>query len=252
MSTRRKSPLQIEIVEPAACSVDLRLSILQQVPFFAGLSLTEIGAINQQFREYGYQPDDTIYFSGDKAAHLYVVASGRVKLLRHSASGQDVLLDILQPGDYFGSLTALPDEAYPDTAQAQTAVCILAITIESFRELLPRYPVITLSVLDITASQLQDAREMVHRLSVDPVERRIAAVLLKLADKLGEISAEGILIQMPLSRDDLAQMAGTTSETASRTISQFQKDGLVHSGRQWIALTNKPGLEAIAGVDPTA
>ncbi|GIK55037.1 MAG: hypothetical protein BroJett015_07000 [Chloroflexota bacterium] len=138
MSTRRKSPLQIEIVEPAACSVGLRLSILQQVPFFTGLSPAEIAAVNQQFRKYGYQPGDTIYFSGAKVAHLYVVASGRVKLLRHSTSGQDVLLDILQPGDYFGSLTALPDEAYPDTAEAQTAVCVLAITTELFRDLLPR------------------------------------------------------------------------------------------------------------------
>ena len=251
MSTRRKTPLHVETVEPAACSVDLRLSILQQAPFFAGLSPVEIGAVNKQFREYGFQPGEPIYFSGETAANLYVVASGRVKLLRHSASGQDVLLDILQPGDYFGSLTMLADEVYPDTAQAQTAVCVISIRSEAFRVLLQQYPPVALAVLDITAKRLQETQETVRRLSVNSVEQRIAAVLLKLAHKLGEITVEGILIQMPLSRDDLAQMTGTTTETASRIVSQFQKEGLVHSGRQWIAITDKPRLETIAGTDST-
>jgi CRP/FNR family transcriptional regulator, nitrogen oxide reductase regulator len=252
MSNRRKSPLHIEIVEPEACSVDLRLSILQQVPFFAGLLPAEMGAINKQFREYGFQPGETIYFSGETAVRFYVVASGRVKLLRHSATGQDVLLDILQPGDYFGSLTLLAGDVYPDTAQAQTAVCVLSIQSENFRALLQQYPQAALTVLDITARRLQESQETVRRLSVESVEQRLAAVLLKLADKLGDVTAEGLLIQMPLSRDDLAQMAGTTTETASRTMSQFQKDGLVRSGRQWIAITHKSGLEKIAGMDEIA
>lgn len=251
MPTRRKTPLSVETVEPEACSVDLRLSILQQTPFFAGLSSTEISAVNKQFREYGFQPGESIYFSGETAVNLYVVASGRVKLLRHSASGQDVLLDILQPGDYFGSLTMLADELYPDTALAQTAVCVLSIRSEAFRALLREHPQVALTVLDITATRLQETQETVRRLSINPVEQRIAAVLLKLAHKLGEITAEGILIQMPLSRDDLAQMTGTATETASRIVSQFQKEGLVQSGRQWIAITDKPRLETIAGPDST-
>lgn len=252
MSKRRKTPLHVETVKPAACSVDLRLSILQQVPFFAGRSLAEIRTINAQFRDYGYQPGDPIYFSGETAATLHVVASGRVKLLRHSASGQDVLLDVLQPGDYFGSLTMFADEVYPDTALAQTAVCILSISSETFRALLQQYPPVALAVLDITAKRLQETRETVRRLSVNSVQQRIAAVLLKLAHKLGEITAEGILIQMPLSRDDLAQMTVTTTESASRIVSQFQKEGLVTSGRQWIAITDKSRLETLAGLESTS
>lgn len=251
MSTRRKTPVQIEIVEPAACSIDLRLSILQQTPFFNGLSPSEMGVVNEQFREFGYQPGASIYFSGEKAANLYIVASGRVKLLRHSLSGQDVLLDILQPGDYFGTLMGVVDDLYPETAVAQTAVCVLTIEAETFRALLQQYPSAALAVLDITAKRLHDTQETVRRLSTNSVEQRIAAVLLKLADKLGEKTDEGILIQMVLSRDDLAQMSGTTTETASRIISQFQKAGLVHSGRQWLALTDKPGLQEIADIEAT-
>jgi CRP-like cAMP-binding protein len=242
----------VETVEPAACSVDLRLSILQQVPFFANLSSAEIGAINEQFREYGFQPGESIYFSGETATHLHVVAAGQVKLLRHSVSGQDVLLDILKPGDYFGSLATLAGEAYPDTAQAQTAVCVLSISSGDFRASLQQYPRVALAVMSRTARRLQETQEMVRRLSVNSAEQRLAAVLLKLADKLGEATDEGILIQMPLSRDDLAQMSGTTAETASRIVSQFQKEGLVHSGRQWLAITDRLRLESIAAEEPMA
>lgn len=252
MSGRRKTPVQIETIEPTACSVDLRLSILRKVPFFSGLSDIEVGTLNEQFREYGFQAGEPIYFSGETADALYVVAAGQVKLLRHSLSGQDVLLDILKPGDYFGNLSTFANEEYPETAQAHTAVCVLSISSETFRILLQQQPSVALAVLDITSRRLQESQELVHRLSTDSVERRIAAVLLKLAQKLGEISEEGILIQMPLSRDDLAQMTGTTTETASRIISQFQKDGLVHTGRQWIAITNKVGIEKIAGIADTS
>lgn len=173
------------------------------------------------------------------------------KLLRHSLSGQDVLLEILKPGDFFGSLTVLADDIYPDTAQAQTDVCILSISTKEFRAMMNQYPSVALAVLDITAKRLQEAQETVRRLSVQPVEQRIAAALLQLASKLGEVTAEGILIQMPISRDDLAQMTGTTTETASRIVSQFQKEGLVNSGRQWIAITDQSRLEAIADTEDT-
>jgi CRP/FNR family transcriptional regulator, nitrogen oxide reductase regulator len=249
MSKRRKTPVHVEEIEPHACSVEVRLSVLQQVPFFAELSATEIRAVNEQFREYGFQPGEPIYYSGEMADSLYVVAAGQVKLLRHSLKGQDVLLDVLKPGDYFGSLTTAAGDVYPDTAQAQTAVCALRIGSEAFRALLQQYPRVGLEVLDITARRLRATREMVRGLSVDSVEQRIAAVLLKLAHKLGETTAEGILIQMPLSRDDLAQMTGTTTETASRIVSQFQKEGLVSSGRQWIAISDLSRLKELAGTD---
>lgn len=246
MASRRKTPVEFEPIEPAICSVDLRLSILQQVPFFAGLSPLDIKAINQQFHEYGYRPGETIYRSGDRAANLYVVAAGKVKLLRHTLSGHDVLLNILTPGEFFGTLTTLSDEVFPDTAQAQTAACVLAITTKRFRALLRQYAGVAVAVLDITATRLQEAQETVRQLSAYPVERRLAITLLKLADKLGESNELGLLIQMPLSREDLAQMIGSSTETVSRIMSQFQKQGMIQSGRQWVAVTDKARLEQLA------
>lgn len=240
-----KSPIDLHAFDPAVCSVDLRLQILSQVPFFAGLPEPDIVAINRLFQEQGFEPGQSIYCAGDPAERLFVVAAGRVKLLRHTLSGKDVLLDILTPGEFFGSLSALGDEEYPDTAQALTTTCALGISATNFRTILETYPATSLKVLDIVAGRLKAAHEQVRQLSAFSVEKRIAYALLKLADKLGQPSEMGILIQVPLGRDSLAELTGTTTETASRVISQFQKDGLIRTGRQWVAISNRERLEAL-------
>lgn len=250
MTARRKSPLEIATTEAQACSVDLRLQILGQVPFFAGLSHAQLEKINRLFRQVGYGPGETICFAGDPAERLFVVADGRVKLMRHSLAGKDVLLDMLTPGEFFGSLSALGDAAYPDTAEAQTPTCVLSINADEFRRILEQHPSVVLKVLDITAARLRDTQERFHQLSALPVEGRIANLLLVLGKKFGQPDTEGLLIQVPLAREDIAAMTGTTPETASRVLSQFQKDGLIRAGRQWVAISDQAALEQIAGLDP--
>jgi CRP-like cAMP-binding protein len=246
MARRRKSPVTTDNIEAQMCDIHLRLSILQKVPFFAHLPQHEIATINEHFRESGYIAGESIYFSGDEASQLYVVASGQIKLLRHSLIGQDVLVDILSPGEFFGTLSTSEGKTFADTAQAQTAACVLSIASHDFRGLLVSYPSVALSVLDITDQRLAEAHEMLRQLSAHSVEQRIAYILLKLADKLGEKQDVGLLIQMPLTRDDIARMSGTSTETASRIMSQLQKDGLIQSGRQWVAIVKRQQLVQIA------
>jgi CRP-like cAMP-binding protein len=249
MSERRKSPVDAESITPQTCSTDVRLEVLSRVPFFAGLADEDLRRINRLFREQGFASGEAIYFAGDPAARLYVVAEGKVKLMRHTWAGKDVMLDMLAPGEFFGSLSTLRHDQYPDTAQSQTAACVLSIESEEFRDILKDYPQVALKVLDITSERLKSAHETIRQLSVFSVERRIAHTLLKLGEKLGQQDKVGLLIQVPLSRDDLAEMTGTTTESASRVMSQFQKDGLIESGRQWVAITDLEGLESIAQED---
>ncbi len=244
--TRRNTPLAAQQIEPHMCSTSLRLRILSQVPFFARLSAVETAAVNELFREHGYAAGETIYHAGDAAARLYVVASGKVKVTRPTLAGQDVLLDLLAPGEFFGSLSALRDAEYADTAQAQTACCVLGVDARDFQTILQRYPAVAMEVLRIVAERLQQAQETIRRLSATSVESRVASALLKLAEKLGEETKAGTLIQTPLSRQDLAEMTGTTTETVSRVMSHFRKAGLIRSGRRWIALTNRGKLMALA------
>ena len=249
MTSRRKSPVEREDIQPQMCSVTVRHNILRRVPFFAMLSEADIERINREFRDQGFEAGQRIYYAGDPATRLYVVATGKVKQMRHTLTGQDVLLDILAEGDFFGSLSVLGDATYPDTALAQTMVCALSIDAEGFHEILQTYPPVALEVLNITGQRLRDAQEVIHQLSAHSVEQRLAYTLLKLADKLGETQDVGLLIQMPLSREDLAAMTGATTETISRIMSQFQKDGWIESGRQWVAIRDREALREATAAD---
>lgn len=247
MVDQRKTPLEPEQIEPQMCTLDLRLSVLRKLPFFKGLPDQTITEVNLLFREQGYETGETIYFTGDPATRLYVVAAGKVKLLRHAPTGQEVLLDLLILGDFFGSLPILGENTYPDTAQAHTTCCALTISGEEFQKILEQHPQVSLALLEIVSHRLREAREIIHQLSAAPVESRLAATLLKLAEKLGEEHDGELLIQLPLSRQDLADMTGATVETVSRIMSQFRKQNLIRSGRGWVAITNRDELAAITG-----
>lgn len=249
MMQRRKSPLDIKTTEPHQCSVDVRLKILGKVPFFQDLSATDLKEINLLFREIGFAANETICFAGDPAERLFVVADGRVKLMRDTAVGKSVLFDLLTPGEFFGSLSGSGDDVYSDTAQALTPACILTIGGDTFQQILKRYPPVALKIIGIMSTRLRAAQERIQRLSVSTVEERIAHVLMVLSEKFGQPGKDGLLIQAPLSREDLASMVGATTESASRVMSQFQKDGLIQAGRGWVAITDPDGLKALAGSD---
>ena len=248
MTPRRKSPVNTIVTEPQHCSIDLRLRILGRLPFFAGLSRTALEQVNQRFVEVGYQAGDLVYAVNDPADRLYVVAEGKVKLLQHAADGRDVLLDILTTGEFFGNLAILGVAAYPDTAQVHTTACILSIRSEDFQKILDEHPSLALKTLAIMAERLSAANQRVFQLSSMPVDQRIATTLLALSKKLGRAQPPGLLIDTPLSREDLADMTGATPETVSRVMSQFQSAGMIESGRQWVAITSLKDLEERAGI----
>lgn len=246
MSPRRKSPVQTVTTEPHFCSIDLRLKILGRLPFFDGVTGAALEEINKLFVEVGCQPGEVLYHAGDPAARLYVVAEGKIKLMQHTADGRSVLLDLLASGDFFGPLALSGPAVYAETAQAQTAGCMLRIALDDFRALLAEHPELALKALAVMAERLAASHQRVLQLSAMPVEQRIAFTLLRLAEKLGREQDGGILIDTPLSRDDLADMTGTTPETVSRVISRLQAGGAVTSGRQWLAVTDRTKLRQIA------
>lgn len=249
MKTRRKSPVNLVTTEADHCSIDLRMRILGRLPFFAGLSQKAVERINQHFVEVGYQLGDRIYTAGDPAERLYVVADGKVKILQHAAGGRDVLLDIYSTGDFFGNLTALGAASYTDSAEAQSPACVLSIRSDSYRQILDEYPGLALKTLEVMAARLNDANQRVLQLSSMPAEKRIAITLKKLARKLGRQKEALLLIDVPLSRDDLAEMTSTTPETVSRVMSQMQSSGIIESGRQWVGIRDLKSLDDLADED---
>ena len=242
---RPKSPVRQEWVDPVVCSLDYRLKIIGRLPFFRHLSHDAIVEINRLFEDRGIVAEQGVYFEGDPGKNLYLVATGKVKLMRNTLSGREVLLDILQAGEYFGYLSITSQQSYPETAIAQTDCCILQITAQNFEKVLDRYPDVTMKVLKAVGQRLEESQEIIKQLSVYTVEQRIAATLVRVTRKLGEQKQIGMLIQIPFSRQDLAAMTGTTVETVSRVMSRFAAEGLISTGRKWVAVNDLQGLEHI-------
>jgi CRP-like cAMP-binding protein len=157
------------------------------------------------------------------------------------------VIDILTPGEFFGSLAQLGDAVYAEDVTAQTATCLLTISTEEFQSLLERYPPVALATLEFVALRLRGAHETIEQLSAYPVEQRVAATLLKLANRLGRSEGSATLIEMPLSRQDLADMTGATVETISRVMSDLRRAGIVESGRRWISILDHERLLQVAG-----
>lgn len=247
MASRKRTPLTTEHVEPRACTLSRRLDVLRQTPFFANLPVDAIPEIIRFFQHRGFAEGQSIYTAGDRAASLHVVAAGKVKLVRTAETGKTVVLGLIGAGEFFGSLSALGDRVYSDSAVAHTSCCILTISGADFQAILRRYPQVANATLEIVAARLASAHELVEQLSAHPAESRIASILLALAGKLGEKRGNSILIQMPLSRQDLAEMTGITPETASRILMQFRRSGLVRSGHRWVAIVDPARLAVEAG-----
>jgi CRP-like cAMP-binding protein len=240
---RPKSPVRHEWVDSAVCSLEYRLKIIGRLPFFRHLPAEAILNINRLFEDRDITAGQAIYFEGDAAERLYIVTTGKVKLLRNTSLGREVLLDILQTGEYFGNITSLNKKEYTETATAQTDGCILQISAKNFETILVRHPDVTLKVLDAVSKRLEESQELIKQLSSFSIDERIASALIRLAGKLGERKPRGVLIQLPFSRQDLAAMTGTTVETVSRVMSHFSAQGLITTGRKWVSINDLRALE---------
>jgi CRP-like cAMP-binding protein len=223
-----------------------RRDILTALPVFAGLSERDWDKILDLFSERQYQKDDYIFLEGEAPEALYVVRSGKVKVLRHSTDGKDVVLRVASSGQLLGTVATFDGSGYPGTAQAIEDCVLLVIARNDCLTLCSRYPVFALAVIADLGARLRSSAEQIRSLAVERVEQRIARTLLKLAETAGSDVSDGRVIEMPLTRQDVADMTGTTVETAIRTMSKFRRLGLIRTRRGKVVLVDREALLEIS------
>lgn len=239
---RRTIPLR-EITLPHRCPRPVRMHVLARAPYFEGLSEEELGRIDDRMHTRSYAAGDPIYRAGERAEYLYVVAEGRVKLSRTTAGGTETVTDLLVPGELFGAMSSLGEPHHLQSASALVGSCVLRIGQRDFREVLAFQPQVALRVLDDVAARLARTQSDIGGQGTETVPQRVATVLLRLADKLGQDrGSEGIMLEVPLSRADLAGLARSTPESVSRVMSRWKKDGIIDSGRRWTAVLDRARL----------
>ncbi|HVG72245.1 MAG TPA: Crp/Fnr family transcriptional regulator [Vicinamibacterales bacterium] len=216
------------------------------IPLFTaldGAALDEVKAA-AQMRRVG--AGATFFREGDPASSFFVLDSGSVKLTQLTPEGHQVVLRLVGPGDAFGGVAAFGGGTYPITAEAVTDAAALEWLGSVMTRLMERHPRLALNALQFVASRLHELEVRYRQLATEKVERRVARALLRLVQQAGRPIEAGVLIDLPLSRDDIAQMTGTTLYTVSRIVSRFETDGLLEAGRQRVVIRDSKALARIA------
>jgi len=193
------------------------------------------------------EEDGYFFMQGDPATHAYVLLSGRVKMLQITPNGQQITLRIMTPGQTYGGIALLnPPDGYPATAQAVENSTALAWNTAQLRELAGKEPSISMNTMQLMHGYITELQERQQALVSERVEQRIARILLKLAAQSGKKVDEGGLIDMPLTRQDVAEMSGTTLFSVSRTLNEWERNGLLKIGRERVVIREPHGLVRIA------
>jgi len=215
-------------------------------PVFAELPAKEMQALRAVAREETWRPREYIFMEGDPATWLCVVKSGRVKILKHSKTGKDVVLELLGRGEVFGGVAVIERRPYPATAQAVEPTVILKIPAGAIIAAAERSPSIIREMALMIGRRLRAAHDSLKSLAVDAVEARLAAMLVRLAEREGTKVRHGLMLPFHLTRQSLADMTGTTVETAIRIVSRWLKEGLLLDEGGHLVLKDVEALRTLA------
>jgi CRP-like cAMP-binding protein len=197
--------------------------------------------------------DGAFFFhQGDPATILYVLVEGRVKFTQVTAEGHQVIVRVSGPGEMFGAVAALGDAVHLASGEATADSVALGWRSEVISGLLERFPRLSLNVVRFLAGRVKEFQDRYRELATERVERRLAHALLRLAAQIGRPVDGGTLIDLTLSRQDIAEMTGTTIFTVSRILSGWEGRGIIESGRERVLVRNPARLEAIADDFPAA
>lgn len=200
---------------------------LKKSKIFSVLTEEELDEISQFFETLDFKNDEYIFNEGDESKWLYIVSRARVKMAKHSLSGKDMIVEIKSPGGMFCCSAVLDEKPYPESAQAMDHVSVIRINRQNLQKLKESYPVLNLQIAQYASNKLRDAYNMMKNIATEKVEMRIASVLLKLAEKSVPENNGFMKIDFSITRQEIAEMVGTTVETCIRTIRDFEKQGRV-------------------------
>lgn len=210
-------------------SVEIQKMCISIVPIFNHLDPSEMSEIAKHTNSVSHPRGHTIYHEGDTSDGLYIVHKGRVKIYRLSENGKEQLVRILEPGDFTGELSLFNETVHDAYAEAMGKVELCVMNREDFRTFLLKYPAISLKVLVEFSNRLAKTEKQAARIAMETTDTRIAMYLADLAEQ-----RDSSRIKLPMTRKDLASHIGTSPETISRKLAEFEDAGWIrqHSQRE--------------------
>lgn len=193
---------------------------------------------------------EVLFRQDDPVSTFHVVVVGRLRVTQTTPEGSQVIIRYVGPGEIVGYAALSAASAYSGTVTAVDDTHLFGWTASALRRLMSEYPQISFNAVALLGARYREMQLRLRELATENVERRLAHTLLRLAGQAGRRTALGIEIAFPLARQDLAEMAGTTLHTVSRTLSAWEAQGIVSSGRRRVVLCRQQALSAIADSKP--
>lgn len=199
----------------------------KEISIFSSLDSSELTEIIEKMNHKKLNKNDVIFLEGEKAKTLYFLNVGKIKIYKYTKDGKEQILHILSEGDFFGELNLLKESKYRFNAKAIEESKICTLSKENFKEILLYKPEIAIKILEIMGERLSALENLAQNLATNDIDARIAFLLKNLCDKYGEISNNDIIINLPLTREDMANYVGVTRETISRKLKKFEEEGII-------------------------
>lgn len=219
-----------------------KVQVLKQSLIFSSLNEEEAAELARLAIERSFTPGDFIFWDGDAPDWFYMVAEGKVKVLKHSSLGKEFIIAFLSPGEMFGEVAVFENKPYPASAQAVVETKVLGIRRQDFLSFLVHQPEVALRIISVLGGRLRDAQGRLRDLARERVEQRLARTLLMLSSKLGST--------LPFTREEIADMAGTTTETVIRLMSRLKDGGIIRSRRSKTIILNETKLRLLSEGPP--
>ncbi len=219
-----------------------KVNILQESLIFSGLNDRELAELAGMATERSFMPGEFVFWEDDAPNWFYVVMEGKVKILKHSPLGKEFIIAFFSPGEMFGEVAVFENKPYPASAQAVVKTKVLAINSQNFLSFLAAYPAVALRIISILGGRLRDAQNRLRDLAVERVEQRLAKILLMLFSKFGDT--------LPFTRQEIADMSGTTTETAIRVLSRLKDGSIIRSTRGKIIILDETKLRLLSEGPP--
>jgi CRP-like cAMP-binding protein len=226
--------------------MDARVAqLLQTTPLFRGVSDADRDRLLAHTRVHDARRGDVIFAEGHAADRLCIVTHGRAKVFKSTPEGHDLILGIVGAGDPIGAVAVYEDRPFPATAVALEAMTYLTIDRTAFFALLEDNPTLVRGLLAGLTRRLVELTTRLSELAGGRVEQRLARFFLKLAAEVGQPGTDGVFIPLRLSRQELADLTGTTIETAIRVMSRWSKQRIVRTDATGFVLLKPAVLERL-------
>lgn len=220
---------------------------LKKIPVFSTLSASDSHEVKPYLIPSRFKKKEVIFSEGDPSDWLYIVTHGKVKITKLSQSGRELILEIISPVDFFGAVAVMRGFPYPANAVAMEHTEVLKISRSNLMRVLDRFPNLMYCIAMNIGDRIKCSHEALKNIAIEKVGSRIASLLLKLADKTGVKTDNSVIIDMKLTKQDIAEMVGTTVETSIRTMSKFKKMGVVSEKTGNIIIKDINKLKTLSG-----